>query len=102
VGVIDQLALLLDDEDTAVIEAAAETLVTAGRDMGLALVLQALADSPDDVGYHIRDKLITIWLDGFPLKEACSALLAGDSSELQVRGAREMLEALGGDEHDVR
>ena len=90
----DALAGLLDDPDTAVIGAAAQSLAASGGTPGLAAVLSALATSTDNAGYHIRDTLIALSLHGMPLLEQCREIIAGDTPADAREGAREIMEAL--------
>jgi hypothetical protein len=89
-----RLVELLDDPDTAVIEMAARSLTTAAGQRGLAEVLQALARSEDNAGYHLRDVLVALWLDGTPVLESCRAILDAEVSEGAREGAREMIKVL--------
>jgi HEAT repeat protein len=95
------LVELLSDPDTAVVEAAVHTLVVSGGERGIVPVLAAFADSPDDIGYHIRDALVDIWMNGFALEEMCKNVLAERSPGSATRGALEVLATLSGHESDI-
>jgi len=94
---VEQLVKLLDDADTAVIDEAARSLATAAGLPGLAEVLTALATSQDDVGYHLRDTLVGLWLDGSPILERCRAVLAAGFGPQARAGASEMISILAGE-----
>jgi HEAT repeats len=84
----------LDDPDTAVVAAATEALVRGGGVAGMRAVLGQLAVGDDDAGYHIRDRLVEMWLDGYPVLDAVQAILAQEPLGAARDGASEMLELL--------
>lgn len=92
--VLDQLVRSLDDLDTAVVEEAVEALVRAGGSRGLHEVLQHLAVGEDDVGYHIRDRLVKIWLDGFPILDWLREILRDEPTSVAGVGALEIVDLL--------
>lgn len=90
----DQLVTMLDDSDTAVIEAAVRSLITAVGQRGLVEVLEVLAGSEDSVGYFIRDTLVALSLDGTPVLELSRAILNAKVSDPASEGAAEMINVL--------
>lgn len=90
----EQLVVMLNDDDTAVIVAAVAGLVQSAGIKGLAKVLEVLASSEDEVGYFVRDKLVEMWLAGAPIIEFCNELIASDCPPLAREGASEMLDIL--------
>ncbi|MEN3359407.1 MAG: hypothetical protein V7637_3389 [Mycobacteriales bacterium] len=89
-----KLVEMLDDRNLAVIEEAVESLVASGLP-GMREVLKALYEGEDDAGYHIRDRLNSLWLDGMPILE-WSRQLAGESESASVRaGAAEIISQVG-------
>lgn len=87
----DTLVKMLDDPDTSVIEASTESLTAGSGRRGLAEVLKKLALADDNVGYHIRDKLSALWLDGVPVLDFCREIAADDSEDSPGETAREMV-----------
>jgi hypothetical protein len=87
-----ELVRLLSDDDTAVVEEVAGILVELGGEKGLARVLTVLADGPDDIGYHLRDKLVSLWLDGTDIQELSERILRQGGSASARAGAAEILQ----------
>ena len=78
----EALTLLLDDENTAVIEVAASGLASGAGVAGLLEIVRAMgryADG-DNAGYHVRDALAKLDFNGFPIKERLAEMR--DSPEL--------------------
>lgn len=90
----DRLVALLDDEDTAVVAEAAEGLAVAGGREGLEVALIALAEGPDDAGYHIRDRLIAICAERPSVLDRIREVAAA-GREPARSGAAELLQEMG-------
>ncbi|WP_322747577.1 MULTISPECIES: hypothetical protein [unclassified Frankia] len=90
----NQLVTMLDDADIAVIEVAVEVLAIGGGIAGLTEVLRALGANDDNAGYHIRDKLASLWLDGIPILDRCQEILSQGHSGAVREGVSEMIEIL--------
>lgn len=88
------LVRMLDDSDTAVIETSVVSLTVAGGRNGLAEVLKKLALSDDNVGYHIRDRLVELSLEGTPIADFCRDILASEPKDLLRDGALEIAQVL--------
>ncbi|MCP3975427.1 MAG: hypothetical protein GY720_13165 [bacterium] len=86
---------LLDDPDTAVIEAMAEGLIRSENPDSVALACEALARATDHVGDHVLSLLVPLWKgDGIDLPSLLNT--AKRSSSLDARrGATEAREWLG-------
>jgi HEAT repeats len=90
----ERLVAMLHDPDTAVIEAAVETLTKAGGVSGLEAVMEALGSDDIHVGEHIRDRLVSLWLAGEPVVERSREILAGNPSDTVRNAASELIETL--------
>lgn len=90
---VEQLVRMLDDPDTAVIEAAVETLTKIGP-RGLSHVLRALHDGAEDAGYHIADRLTSLWLGGTPILTWAEELATVSESSSVRLGAAEVVNQL--------
>jgi len=95
-SIMSTLAGALDDADTAVTEEAVSALVVHGGTEGLRSVLAFLAVGDDQAGYHVRDKLVSLALAGFPLEAVLKSDSIQSASESVRSGANEVLSALGG------
>ena len=84
----------LGDVDTAVVAAATGVLVRVGGVAGMRDVLQHLARSDDETGYHIRDRLIELWMGGYPVLDAVRNILRGEPPGPICDGASEILQLL--------
>jgi HEAT repeat protein len=98
---VAQLTRSLNDSDTAVVEEATEVLATSGGLGGLREVLRQLSTGEDDVGYHIRDRLINMWFQGFPLISDLARIRDGDA-DAGIRDAAGQLIAELSDNSDAR
>jgi hypothetical protein len=96
----DRLTVMLDDSDTAVVEAAVETLAKGGGVGGMKAILKALSDADTQVGEHIRDRLVSLWLNGSPISERIREILTENLSAEVRDGAIEMIKALHLDQFD--
>lgn len=90
----ETLVKLLDDSDTAVIETSMVSLTAAWGMRGLAEILKKLALSNDNVGYHIRDKLVALNLEGIPIADFCRGILSSEPGDLLREGALEIIQVL--------
>lgn len=90
----EALARMLDDPDTAVIEASTASLTTGGGKRGLAEILKKLAFAEDNVGYHIRDSLAALWLDGVPVLDLCRDIVLSEPKGPLTEAAEEMIQEL--------
>ena len=88
------LVRMLDDPDTAVIEESVTSLVVARERRGLMEVLRQLGLSDDNAGYHIRDRLTALWLDGTPVADRCREVLLSEPEGPVRDAALEMIEEL--------
>jgi HEAT repeat protein len=89
-----QLVRAISDRDTAVVAAATDVLVRVGGVAGMRDVLQQLARNDDDTGYHIRDRLVEIWMHGFPVLDVVREILTDEPPGATRDGASEMLDLL--------
>lgn len=94
VDVVRRLIELLDDADTAVVQAATEALVLSGGVVELSAVLRALADGDNSVGYAIRDQLVELEQQGEPIAARSRSLLNSEEESVR-RGVAAVLEAIG-------
>ena len=86
---------LLDDPNTAVIEAMAEGLLRSENPDSVALVCEALARASDHVGDHLLSLLQPLWKgDGVDLPSLLHAVRYSSSPDAR-RGATETREWLG-------
>jgi hypothetical protein len=86
---------LLDDPDTAVIEAMAEGLIRSEDPDSMALVCEALARASDHVGDHVLSLLVPLWKgDGIDLPSLLNTVTRSSSPDAR-RGATEAREWLG-------
>jgi len=90
----EALIRMLDDRDTAVIEGSVASLATSGGKPGVAAVLERLAFADDNAGYHIRDKLVALWLDGVPILDLCREIVSSEPENSLSIAAREVIEDL--------
>jgi hypothetical protein len=88
------LVNMLDDPDTAVIEASTESLTSGGGERGFSCVLKKLALSDENVGYHIRDKLVALWLDGVPVLEMCRDIVSRRENDSLAQAAMGLIQEL--------
>ena len=89
-----QLARGLSDLDTAVVAEATDVLARVGGIAGMRDALRHLAMSDDDAGYHIRDRLVEIWMDGYPVLDVIREILREEPPGATRDGASEMLDLL--------
>jgi hypothetical protein len=89
-----QLLLSMSDVDTAVVEIATDALVRVGGIEGMRAALRQLTLSEDDVGYHIRDTLVHIWMDGYPVLDVVNEILRDEPPGAAHEGALEMVDLL--------
>lgn len=89
-----QLVQGLSDSDTAVVVEATELLVRDDGIRGMRDVLSYLAISEDDAGYHIRDRLVEMWLNGYPVLDIVQEVLREEPPGPIRQGASEMLDLL--------
>lgn len=89
-----QLLRSISDPDTAVVAEATDVMVRDGGVAGMRDALQHLALSDDDTGYHIRDRLVEIWMDGYPVLDVVREILRKEPPGATREGALEMLDLL--------
>jgi hypothetical protein len=89
-----RLVAMLDDEDTAVTEAAVDVLANGEHPDGLAAVINAMVVLHPSNGDHIQDKLINLWFEGLPLPERLDKLVTSHSDGAVHDGAVGLLEQL--------
>lgn len=90
----DQLAVLLDDEDTAVIDAAAQALLRRADLAGARRVVLALENEDTEVDEHILWAAHAVRHEGKPVIELFS-VLARDGDPVVRRRAKDALDWLG-------
>jgi hypothetical protein len=88
----EALDKMLDDADIAVIEESVASLTVGAGKRGLREVLRRLALSEDNAGYHIRDKLASLWFDGVPVLDLCREIASAESEKSVSEGAMEMIQ----------
>ena len=91
-----QIVRGLGDLDTAVVAEATGVLVRAGGVAGMRAALQQLALSDDDAGYHIRNRLVELWMDGYPVLDVIRGIVSEEPPGPVREGAYEMLDLLEG------
>jgi hypothetical protein len=85
-----ELGRLLRDENTAVIDAAAEALLNRGNESGIRVVLKALVAADDESGEHILWMVSTAHHEGGPVLRVIKAL-AQDKDQAVNEGAEIVL-----------
>lgn len=90
----ETLARMLDDPDTAVIEASTASLTTGGGKRGFAEVLKKLALAEDNIGYHMRDRLVALWLGGVPVLDLCRDIVVSEPKGSLTEAAADMIQEL--------
>lgn len=86
---------LLNDPDTAVVEAMAGGLIRSENPDSVALVCEALARATDDVGDHLLSLLAPLWKgDGIDLPSLLKTVKRSSSPDAR-QGATEAREWLG-------
>jgi HEAT repeat protein len=93
----DRLQELLDDEDTAVVEVAAEQLVLYGGPGGLAIVADAWAYGDKDPAQDIGDALLNLRVEGFPVDSAMRTLIETAPDDRAREAAQDLAKHLGVD-----
>lgn len=87
---------LLDDPNTAVIEAAVEALLRQRDTRCAALLLAAYARADDQVGDHMNDVVRELWEgEGVPVPDLCLAVLQEVTDEQAKVGAAALRRWLG-------
>jgi hypothetical protein len=90
-----RLTELLDDADTAVVEAAATELVSRGGREGLSRAAEAFAHGEDDsAGYWIGDAITSLRFEGFPVDDAIKDLIATADNSRAREAAEELADYL--------
>ncbi len=92
--VFDRLVAALDDEDTAVGQAAAIALIDAAGDRGLAAVCEGVQTLDDQVGYWLLAALRRFWWMGSPTIAATERLATHGQSASVREGAEGALSYL--------
>jgi HEAT repeat protein len=87
------LARLLDDPDTAVIDAAAEALLRRGDRAGLRVILAALNNVDTEVGEHILWQFSNLHHEGLPLPDRIKEALHDPDDDVRT-SAQEVLDWL--------
>ncbi|SOD72774.1 HEAT repeat protein [Jatrophihabitans sp. GAS493] len=93
--VFERLVQCFDDPDTAVGEEAAAVLARSGGLNGLRAVMVELANDDDNLGYFIRDRLIEMWVGGYPLDHRLGEVLSAEPSDAVREGVLEMYSVMG-------
>ncbi len=89
-----QLSRSMGDLDTAVVAETIKAAVTAGGIAGTRDALQHLATSGDDIGYYIRDQLVELRMDGFPVLDVVREILREEPAGAHRDGALELIDLL--------